>query len=187
MPATNYRTRIGVGEIELDAYGGDFSAATSLGHPSEDGVTVEYTGEVVKTRSGKTGGIREIFNNTAYDLAFECMLLEAKATHMALSFGRATADVTDNSGGSPANETFDLGAFSFPDYYALRLKNPNPKDPTLFDIFTAYRVMIVPRFNQVMRIGADRYVPVRFECTEDPANNDKYGTVVIQYDAGDLP
>lgn len=187
MPATNFRTRIGVGEIELDSYGGDFSAAISLGHPHEDGTTVEYTAEAVKVRSGKTGGIREIFNNTAYDLAIECMLLDAKARNMALSFGKPTSSVTDNSGGSPANETFDIGAYTFPDYLALRLKNPTPNDATLFDTFTFYRVMVIPRFNQVMSIGQARFIPVRFECTEDPSNGNKYGQVKMEYDGGDLP
>lgn len=187
MPATNFRTRIGVGEIELDAYGGDFSAAAALGHPHEDGVTVEYTAEVVKTRSGKTGGVREIFANTMYDLAFECLLLEHRARNMALSFGRPMSAVMDNSGGSPASESFDIGGYTFPDYYALRLKNPQPQDATLYDTFTAYRVMVIPRFNQVMKIGDARYIPVRFECTEDPANDDKYGTIVSEYDDGDLP
>lgn len=187
MAATsNFKTRIGCGEIELDAYGGDFSSPVSLGHPHEDGITVEQSMEYVKVKSGKTGGIREIFKPGG-EVSFECMLLEHRARNLALSFGRNMSVITDNTGGTPPNETFDLKNFEVPDYYALRFKSPQPDDPDLYDTFLAYRVAVIAKFSQAFKVGDARYIPVRFECTEDPENGDKYGTVTVEYDEGDLP
>ena len=187
MAATsNFETRIGCAGIDLDVVGGNFSSPTNLGKPNEDGVTVEYTAEYNKLKSGTTMGIREILKN-AHELAFGCLLLEHRVRNMALTFGASMSAVVDNSGGSPPNEEFEIPDFQPATYYAIRLKVPQPQDMDLYDYFYGYRVAIIGGFSQVLKIGDRRFIKVRFECTEDPDNSDRLGKVVSEYDEGDLP
>lgn len=183
MASTDFTTRIGapVAGIELDAVGGDFSAATELGVPSEEGIVFEVTGEYAKLKDGARMGMREIMQ-FSQEIAVEAQLLEHKAAHLALAVGQPMSDVTDNSGGSPKDENFAFKvAFQGQIYYALRLKVPQPNDVTLFDHFTLYRVAPIVALNQTIMIGGHRYISVRFEATQDPDNSYNLGTVVTEY------
>lgn len=183
MASTDFSTRIGfpVAGLELDAVGGDFSAPTALGVPSEEGANFEVTGEYAKLKDGARMGLREIIQYSK-EIAIECAILDHKAAHLALSMGQPMSDVTDNSGGTPKDENFALKtAFAGGIYYALRLKIPQPQALSLFDYFTLYRVAPIASFNQTIQIGGFRYINVRFEATQDPSNSYNLGTVLSEY------
>ncbi|MFQ5629365.1 MAG: hypothetical protein ACE5I1_11440 [bacterium] len=183
MASTDFTTRIGfpVAGVELDAVGGDFSAATQLGVPAEEGGTIEVTGDYAKLKDGARMGIRDIIQHSK-EIAVECALLDHKAKHLALSFGQPMTDVVDDAVGPPKDESFAIKtAFQGQIYFALRLKIPQPQASTLFDIFTLYRVAPIVAFNQSIQIGAHRFINVRFEATQDSTNSYNLGTVVTEY------
>lgn len=176
------RIRIGVTSLEIDAYGGTFSAATDLGDFSEEGVTVTFTSAQKKVASGNRLTLKEIFEIGPQELAIEANLQESKVDHLALSFGQPTSEVTDNTGDTPKNESIIIGGYNDPnDYVALRLKAAQIVASTLYDILLCYRVKIIPKYTQAFTVKNERIIPVRFECTEDPNNSYAYAEFQQEY------
>jgi len=186
MPATEFRTRIGGATIELDAYGGDFTSPVDLGVPNEEGVTVIYEADYAELKDGVSLGLREI-EKIAHNFSFECLLIEHRARNIALSFGFPTAQVTDNSGDDVPNESFEFSDYQPQTYYRARVRAPQAQDVALYDVWTGYRMAPMAKFNQAVKIGGHRFIPVMLKATQDPDNSNKLGGFYSEYDDGDLP
>lgn len=180
--AFSERTRFGSGTILIDAYGGNFSSPTDLGSPNGDGIIISDPDVVeFEIEAGDTPGLED-YIAFIKKFTIECQLLKHKLEHIAFSVGQPTSDVTDNSGATPKNKEIDIGGLYPNDVFALRIKNPQLDDPTLFDILTFYRVRIRPSYNQIFK-QEPRYTPVQFVCLRDPSNSNKLLNFMSEYTA----
>lgn len=174
--------RIGAGNVEMDAYGGDFAAATDLGKTSEDGIELGYTADKKKVRSAQDITVEEVFL-ISEEATFKFALKEHKVEHIALSLGHDTTDVVDDAVSSPKTKTIEFGSRRTLPIKAFRLKIPQPATPTLFDIITIYRGQLTAAFSQVYTYQNERYIPIEIECLGDSANSGKLGKFVSEYEA----
>ncbi len=174
------RIRIRAANVELDAVGGNFSSPTDLGKTSEDGIEISYETTEKEIGNAQEPTIDEIFDIGPQRLTIKCALQEMKATHLALAFGQDTTDVTDNTTATPPNLQVDIGGYRAPVYKALRLKVPQVTTATLYDIFTFYKVKVRAAYQQTFTYKNERYIPVEFQCVQDPANSNKYGKIEIE-------
>jgi len=179
--AESNQIRIGAADVELDAVGGTFATATDLGKTHTDGVTVTFEDAQVEIGSAQDITINEIFDIGPQRLSIEFSVKEHKMTHFALSIGQATDDVTDNSSDTPKNKQVDLGGWKAPQYYALRLKVPQPESPTLYDVLVLYKAKFVAAYQQAFTYRGERYIPLKAVCVTDPDNSDQYGYMQLEY------
>ena len=172
--------RIGAGNVEMDVYGGDFTAATDLGKTHEDGINIQYSAEVKKVKSAQDITVEEVFL-IAEEMTLEFALKEHKLEHLALSFGHDTTDVVDDAVSTPKTKSLEFGSRRTLPIKAFRIKIPQPQDSSLYDIIIIYRGLVTPNYNQAFTYQNERYIPIKIECLGDPNNNGKLGKFISEY------
>lgn len=177
---TDGTIRIGVATVEIDSYGGTFSAPTDLGKTHEDGVIIRYESPDLEIGSAQDLNVLDIFEIGPQKMELEFSVREHKAQHLALSLAQRLTDVTDNTGATPPNTQVNIGGWRAQTYYALRLKTKQIVTPTLFDIITLYRVKFSAMFGQSFTYRAERYIPIKVKCTADSSNSYYYGKIQIE-------
>lgn len=172
--------RIGLGAVEIDEYGGDFSAALlDLGRVHPEGITVNYEKPFKELGAGQSPMIEDIYDIALQRLEFTFMAKVFSEKTIALSMGLPITSVTDNTGGTPPSLQVNIGGFLAPTYYALRIKMPQVVTPTLFDIIQCHRVRFVAAYTQILTYENERYVPLRAICTRD-ATLGTYAKLLIE-------
>lgn len=155
--------RIGAGNVMMDAVGGDFSSPTDLGKTSEDGIALRYSADIRKVRSAQEITVEEVFL-IAEELQLEFMLKEHTLENIALSFGHNTSDVVDDSVSTPKTKTLTFGARRSLPKMAFQISIPQPVDDTLDDIITIFNGLLIPSFDQVLKVQEERYIKVVVEA-----------------------
>lgn len=175
------QVRIGAANIKVDAVGGAFSSPTDLGKTSADGITITYENSQAEISSAQETTLEDIFDIGPERLTMEAALKAHTMINMALSFGQAQDDVTDNSSDTPKNHSIFVGGWKATQYYAVQLKVPQAETPTLYDIYTLYKVKFVAAYNQAFTIRSERYIPVKLICVADADHSGRYGEIELEY------
>jgi hypothetical protein len=172
--------RIGGGSLLLDAYGGDFSSPTDLGAINEDGIKIgDFDVQEFKLKYGNKFGTKTSFA-WIDDFTLDVRLMDFSVANVARMLGQNSTDVTDNSGASPKNESMPIGGRINATHYAIKLKLPQPDDPTLFDIFTFTKVKMLPVQPEDFK-NEPRFVPLQFRVFLDSGASDRHGTFLSEY------
>lgn len=160
--------RIGVGAIEIDTEGEDFTTPLlDLGRCHPDGIVVTYEKPFQEIGSGQSPQVEDIYDIALERLEFTWMAKTFSEKILLLSLGRDITDFTDNTTGTPPDLNVTIGGWNYPTYYALRIKAPQPATPTLFDIIHCYRVRFVAAYGVTKTYNNERYLPLRAICTRD--------------------
>lgn len=159
--------RIGGADIEIFTKGNGFvTPLHSITDTHEDGVKYSLENFEKLVKSGRFAGLRKVFQHVEV-INVEVLVPDHTIESMALSFGQPLSAVTEDAVGPPPNVYFDVtGALDVTEY-EVRIKAPQPADPTLFDIALLQRVSFIPVFDQAMSIQTERYIPLQLRAYYD--------------------